>query len=331
VRRLVRIFAAGARLPAVHFLAVGAVLAGLNGALHGPAGSASGPLRPPIVITAARVAEIRDDYERTVGVPTADELTALIARAADEEMLYREALVLGLDRGDRAVKWRIVDKMHFLFGDAAGDTEAAYRRGLELGLERDDIVVRNALVTKMRLMAKAASRSEEPDGPELDRELEAYLVAHGDAYRRSDRVSLTQVFVSARTHGDALDADAQALLGRLRRDGVTPDAAAHLGDAFPAGTTFRDASASGLMKIFGESFADAVGRLEPGQWSEPIASPYGLHLVQVSGGRAAELPKLVDVRSRVLRAYRAERRAHYLDRMMDELRAAYPVQVEHAG
>jgi len=33
----------------------------------------------------------------------------------------------------------------------------------------------------------------------------------------------------------------------------------------------------------------------------------------------------------VLRSYRAERRDRYLARLMTELRAAYPVEVEHAG
>jgi hypothetical protein len=289
-------------------------------------------VRPPIVIAAARVAEIRDEYERTLLTPpTAAELTALIAREADEEMLYREALLLGLDRGDRAVKWRIVDKMHFLFGDAAGDPEAAYARGLALGLEREDVVVRNALVTKMRLLAKAASRSEEPSGPALERELEAYLRAHASTYGRAARTSLTQVFLSADKRGAALAADADALLRRLRTVHATPDSAAGVGDAFVAGNTFRSTSESGLLKSFGAAFATAVNGLEPGRWSEPIRSPYGLHLVWVTARDVADLPPLAAVRSRVLRAYRAERRTQYLARMMDQIRAAYEVRVERAG
>src|SRR5258705_1631319 len=92
------------------------------------AGGTAAQAQPPIVISAARVGEIRDEYQREVlTAPSDDELAALVARDADDEMLYREALLLGLDRGDRAVKWRIVDKMHFLYGDDAGDPETAYR------------------------------------------------------------------------------------------------------------------------------------------------------------------------------------------------------------
>ena len=86
--------------------------------------------------------------------------------------------------------------------------------------------------------------------------------------------------------------------------------------------------------MFGDDFADAVAALPTEQWSEPIRSPYGLHLVWVGGRAAADLPPLDAVRSRVLRAYRAERREQYLARMMQQLRAAYTVRIEtddHAG
>jgi parvulin-like peptidyl-prolyl isomerase len=80
----------------------------------------------------------------------------------------------------------------------------------------------------------------------------------------------------------------------------------------------------------GETFAKSAAALAPGSWSEPLASPYGLHLVWVSEHEDAALPPLDAIRPRVLRAYRAERRDQYLARMMTELRGAYAVQVEAA-
>ncbi|MCC6765206.1 MAG: peptidyl-prolyl cis-trans isomerase [Deltaproteobacteria bacterium] len=325
-----RIIGAGARLPALHFLLLGAGLAALQAAAR-PPDAARG--RDPIVISAARVAEIRADYARSLAPPTSEELRALVARAADEEMLYREALVLGLDRGDGAVRWRVVEKMHFLYGEAAGDAETAYRRGIALGLDKDDVVVRNALVTKMRLLAKAASRQDEPTGAALDRELVAFMTRQPVRYRRSDSVTLTQVFLNATTRGATLDGDAWALLARLRSERVSPEVAARFGDPFIAGSTLRAVSRATLAKTFGDDFAVAALALPADTWSEPIRSPYGVHLVRVSARRAGDLPPLDAVRARVLRAWRAERRDRYLARMMDELRAAYVVRVEneHAG
>jgi peptidyl-prolyl cis-trans isomerase C len=326
--RSARIAGAVLRAPALHFLVLGALLAGAAARLEGAAADG----RPPIVISAARVDEIRDDYQRSsLTAPTDDELSALVARDADEEMLYREALLLGLDRGDRAVKFRIVDKMHFLYGDAAGDVETAYRRGLALGLQRDDVVVKNTLVTKMRLLAKAASRSEEPSGPGLDAELQTYLDAHAEAYATAARMSVTQVFVSAERHGAALERDARALAAHLRTAAVPPADAARLGDPFVAGATFTHGSRDTLAKTFGADLAAAVAALPVGRWSDPIASPYGRHVVQVTARDSVTVPPLAAVRSRVLLAYRAERRAEYLERMMSQVRAAYDVRVERHG
>jgi hypothetical protein len=308
---------------------LGALLFVAHARLAGPA-RATG--RAPVVITAARVAEIRDEYARTLGTPpTATELDALVAKEAEEEMLFREALLLGLDRGDRTVEWRVVEKMRFLYGDQAGTHEEAFKRGLELGLDREDIVVRNTLTTKMRLLARAASQSEEPTGAVLDRELEEYLRQHPETYAQGDRVSLVQVFLDGGKRGAAVAAEAEALRGRLEASGESPETAPRQGDPFAVGNVFRNAARRDLAKIFGEDFATTVEALPTGQWSEPIRTPYGMHLVWISGRAGGSLPALADVRSRVLNAYRAERRERYLARMVEAVRGAYEVRVEVAA
>ncbi len=330
--RLLRCVVAASRAPAVHFLVLGGLLfAGSAGVTRsGTAARPTGPpRRDPIVITAARVAEIRDDYRRTVEVdPTPTELAALVDREAEELMLYHEALLLGLDRGDRTVEWRVVEKMRFLYGDEAGDNAQAYKRGRALGLAQDDVMVRNTLVTKMRLLAKGASRSEEPEGPALEDALQQYFRDHRDTYAQPERLSVTHVFVSAARHGDGLEADAKALRERLLGSSAPPETANRWGDAFVAGNTFRNVAPNTLGRMFGDDFTAAVLVLAPNAWSEPLRSPYGLHLVWVSDRQEVSVPAFDAVRSRVLRAYRAERQAHYLATMLAELRQAYEVRVE---
>src|SRR5262245_36947692 len=51
--------------------------------------------------------------------PTAEELRALAEARIREEILYREALTLGLDKGDTIVRRRMAQKMDFLFEDVA--------------------------------------------------------------------------------------------------------------------------------------------------------------------------------------------------------------------
>jgi len=314
------------RAPALHFLLLGGLLFAASSLTESPQPAA---VREPVVITAARIEEIREDYRRTMGTaPTPRELTALIDKEADDEMLYREALLLGLDRGDPAVEWRVIEKMEFLYGTPAGGEAEALRRGLDLGLQRDDVVVRSGLVTKMRLLAKGASRAEEPTGDALDRALAEYFERHRDEYEQLQHVSLVHVFL----RGDAKrEPEARELRARLVATSASPAQAAKEGDPFVAGSLLRATTHAGLVKVFGEELATAVAALAPGQWSEPIRSPYGLHLVWVLDRSDARVPQLEEVRSQVLYAWRADRQRAYLEKMLAGIRAAYEVKVEGEG
>ena len=51
--------------------------------------------------------------------PTAEQLRSLVDARVREEILYREALALGLDKDDTIVRRRMAQKMEFLFEDVA--------------------------------------------------------------------------------------------------------------------------------------------------------------------------------------------------------------------
>jgi len=95
--------------PLLHFIVLGTALFALY-RLVVPAA----PGRQ-ITLSESVIHGLRQDHLRRNGaLPTADEETALIQRYIDNEVLYREALTLGLDRGDIIVRRRLVQKMEFL-------------------------------------------------------------------------------------------------------------------------------------------------------------------------------------------------------------------------
>ncbi len=72
--------------------------------------------------------ELTDDDLRQISVawlaqgrpaPTPDQMRSLVDMRVREEILYREALALGLDKGDTIVKRRLAQKMEFLFEDVS--------------------------------------------------------------------------------------------------------------------------------------------------------------------------------------------------------------------
>lgn len=71
-----------------------------------------------IVETPAHTAEIANRYALQFGSqPDAATLEALVKRDLHDEILFRQGLALGLDKGDEIVRRRVVQKMQFLLQD----------------------------------------------------------------------------------------------------------------------------------------------------------------------------------------------------------------------
>ncbi len=120
--------ARAAREPLLHFVALGAALFAGH-ALLNP--GTVGRRTTQIDIGPSELAWITttwtQQYRRP---PTEAELAALVDDYVREEVLYREALAMGLDRDDIIIKRRMVQKMAFLSEDAA-TREPATRAELE--------------------------------------------------------------------------------------------------------------------------------------------------------------------------------------------------------
>ena len=76
--------------------------------------------RQVVEVTAEQIERSRARWAAQWGrEPTAAELRALVDEAVDEEILYREARRLGLDRDDAVVRRRLAQKLTFLMEDAS--------------------------------------------------------------------------------------------------------------------------------------------------------------------------------------------------------------------
>jgi hypothetical protein len=314
------------RAPLVHFLVGGAVLFAL-GRLGSEARSPAPLPRPPIVFTADDVRMLVEAYERDTGLPVtpADEV-ALIREAADDEAMYREGVARGLDRFDRSVRHRLIEKMRFLSDDQETDDETLYQQAIELGLDRDDTVIRRLVVRKMRFVVSNAGETM-PD----DDTLRAYLSDHGDDYRTPPRVTFRHAFFSRSERGDAAGEDAAALVERLRRERADPAALAASGDAFPLATSMRSVSAVQVSKAFGADFATALFDAPVATWVGPLVSPYGAHVVWVESREPPALPDFASVRGRILERWKGEQRDRRFAEAVRELRQYHPVEADSAA
>jgi hypothetical protein len=103
------------REPLVHFIVLGAAVFGAF-QLVGERGE---PPEGKIAITPGKVEHLVTGFTRTWRrPPTARELDGLVEDHIREEVFYREALALGLDKDDTIVRRRMRQKLEFLAGDA---------------------------------------------------------------------------------------------------------------------------------------------------------------------------------------------------------------------
>lgn len=107
------------REPLIHFLLLGAGLFLLSGLLN----DLEGERNTRIVVSPGRIEHLVTGFSRTwQRPPTQQELEGLTENYIKEEVLYREALVLGLDQDDTIIRRRLRQKIEFLAEDL-GNTE----------------------------------------------------------------------------------------------------------------------------------------------------------------------------------------------------------------
>jgi hypothetical protein len=264
-------------MPLLHFVLVGAVLAGLH-ALVWP----KAPVRPPPVIAdAATLLALEQDWVRTTGrAPTERELDLALQDWVDQELLVRAALDHGIQHTDALIQRRLIQNQRFVDeGSGAkplGDDELL-ARAFALGLERSDRVVRRRLVERMREIILAPDRHGTPG-------------TTGDEASSPDEtgppetwIRLSQLHLSRDRRGSRLEADATELRERLRDDGLRPDAAeiSSWGDPLIVPRDLPLMTRKRLAARLGAAFAEAAGAAPIGEWSGPIPGSYGLHLVWV--------------------------------------------------
>jgi hypothetical protein len=274
-----------AREPLVHFVLIGAAVFGFYALM---AGGGQEEVRNRIVVTGGRVEQLAQVFERTwQRQPTSEELRGLIDAFVKEEVYYREALKLGLDRDDTLIRRRMQQKLEFL-------TEPS-----DEALRADDAA------------------------------LQAYLDANKAAFRVGPKIAFDQVFLNPDKPGEAALVRARQTLEVLKA--VEPDdVPADVGDPTLLPRSTPLSPLGGIARSFGEAFAANLTDLPENEWSGPIKSPYGVHLVRVTKRVDGYDPELAEIRDAVAQKWRTEKRDVFQVQTYDQLLARYDVVLPDA-
>jgi len=200
--------------------------------------------------------------------------------------------------------------------------EVFYREARAMGLDQNDGIVRLRMRQKLEFLLEDLAVEASPD----DEQLMQFMQGHPDRYRIEPQLSFFQVYLNPDKHRE-VEADANQTLVRLI-DGASPEAE---GDRSLVEQNFVLASQYKIRSVFGDAFAKELVALDPGEWTGPIFSGYGAHLVRVSAKQEGRFPELSEIRDEVERDYLVERRQELKDMAYGKLREGYEVVVETAS
>ena len=280
--------------PLVQFLAIGAglfLLSGLFGGSSVPQSGQTGRPSGKIVVTPGQIEHLTAQFTRTwQRPPTEKEVKGLIDDYVLDEVSYREAMAMGLDRDDTTIRRRLRLKLETLNEDIAAASPPTDR-------ELQDFLERHS-----------DSFRREPE------------VALRQVFLSTDR----------RARNTDANADARDLLVRLRAAGPDADLEGLGDPLLMLPNDVPLSTGSEIGKLFGGEFGRNVVGLAPGRWEGPVRSGYGLHLVLVTKRKPGRLPPLSEVRKEVEREWLFARKKEVQAAIHKKLLERYTVVVERS-
>jgi len=234
---------------------------------------------------------------------------AFLVQAIDRELTLAEAERLGLQLTAEEIETALAETRRDY--DEASFRAMLQDRGLTLDALRQELAS-NLLMEKV--MRKAALSKVEI----ADSEIEAYYREHRDEFDRPAQVRARQIVL-------ADEEQARKVLSRLRQG-------ENFAELAKSESLFPDGEEGGELGFFARGemppeFDAVVFDLPVGRLSEPVTSPYGVHVFQVEERRDARQLTLKEaapeIRALLLRE--AEERAY--QRWLQELRARAVIDI----
>jgi parvulin-like peptidyl-prolyl isomerase len=272
------------------------VVAGVGLAAHGLLASGSGKALPDRAVASVNGALIfADEFER---------------------------LVAGLESDTREpaspeTRRRVLDRMI--------EEELLVQRGLELGLAESDRRVRSDITAAMIRSVVV----EAEDEPPADDEVRAFYEQERAFFTQPGRLHVRQIFFRVPTVADEAGAAGRAQAARQRLlEGEAPEqVAATLADEPVSPLPDTLLPPAKLREYLGPTALRTALELAPGEWSEPVRSGIGYHLLRVVAAEPASTPPYGEIEGQVRAEFVRRAGDRALRRYLDELRDRAEVTV----
>lgn len=192
--------------------------------------------------------------------------------------------------------------------------EIYYREALRLGLDKNDPIIRRRLFTKMRFLNSENTKNISP----TDTVLQRWMNEHPGKYMLPPLYDFEQIYL-----GQIGIAQASGSIAQLN------DGAKHANFSRPISLprTVARASVADVSRQFGDRFAEQLEKLEPGAWSGPVTSGFGVHAVRITAKTSGEAASLDEVRQSVVNDWRAAQQTAQKEKALSRYRAQYEITI----
>lgn len=194
------------REPLLHFLLIGALLFFLYEVQNDKVSAGSNR----IVINEATIDNMVALWEkRWLRRPSRKELDGMIEQKIREEVLYREALAMGLDNNDSVIRRRLAQKVQFLFSDLAMQVEPTDAQLLDYLKDKTD---KFKLPGSIRF--KQVYFNTDKRGPQAQSDAEQLLTRLRQSASGLDITQSGDTFMFGQQHDDISEIEVTRLFGK---------------------------------------------------------------------------------------------------------------------
>jgi parvulin-like peptidyl-prolyl isomerase len=197
------------------------------------------------------------------------------------------------------------------------EEEVMYREALAMNLDENDAQIRRRLKMKLEYLLEDISTIEITD--EI---LRSFLEKNVEQYRTDAYFSFQHILIKPKKHQNAKATAMQVLI--QVQQGIESTT---LGDVTMMQKYYKNVSESQLNVTLGREFTEQLRQLSLGEWTGPITSEYGYHIIKLRSHILAKIPSLDEVRFEVKRDFMVKRKQHNKEKIYHVLRNKYQVTI----
>lgn len=199
--------------------------------------------------------------------------------------------------------------------------EIFYQEAIKMNLDHNDEIIKRRLSQKMQFLSSDIANMNEPN----DKDLRDFYQENIDDYMSPYSYEMYQIIFSPDRRDDP-KTDAQTTLQKIETK--DPVSAKNAGDNMPFPFYFEAVDENELNRQLGMEFSQELEKIETDQWSGPVKSGFGYHLVYIVKKETPSPIEFETIKAEVLRDLEYQNQQLMNELIYNEFRKNYTIEYD---